>query len=519
MATVIHGSGKDLSAPSPSERGSWPVRHAPAILVGLITILLILWLRGPLCPDVSGQFWIARAMRHGSVLYHDIVEMNPPLWFWIAIPVDALAELFGARPEPFTIAFTGAVVFAATMAVRRLVPQPDGLRRTLFVCYGVIILLVMFARNLEQREHLALIGAVPYLTLCAARRDGRSVGIGMALVIGLFGGLAFSLKPYFLAVPILTELWLVFALRRSWRPLRPEAIALAATGLAYAGAVLVFTPQYLSEALPRFASVYRTTSPPFWQAMGLLPLWWLAILAVILSQWRALFAGKAPLTTALMIGGAGFAIAWGIQHKSWIYHGLPTTGCLALALAAMLLEVGPPLGKIRLVVPAMLLWPLSFAIVDTETKIDRSNDIAPALADLREGDAFALVSKLGVTTWPATIDRGLRTSSRYGQYWMLGGLDEHRGDPAINALTLRAIRETALDYRCLPPKVVIFVHRREDLNDKTISSNPYPYFNSVPEFAAVMRHYRLWQQGTVYDAYRPVSALEPIDPRVCRNPG
>ncbi|MBC7578731.1 MAG: hypothetical protein H7312_15420, partial [Tardiphaga sp.] len=53
-------------------------RWSPTMLVGLITLGLLLWFTGPLCPDVSGQFWLAHAMRRGARLYLDIVEINPP---------------------------------------------------------------------------------------------------------------------------------------------------------------------------------------------------------------------------------------------------------------------------------------------------------------------------------------------------------------------------------------------------------------------------------------------------------
>ena len=42
--------------------------------------------------DVAWQLWIARRMHAGANLYRDIIETNPPLWFWMALPVDRLRD-------------------------------------------------------------------------------------------------------------------------------------------------------------------------------------------------------------------------------------------------------------------------------------------------------------------------------------------------------------------------------------------------------------------------------------------
>ncbi|MFN2474356.1 MAG: hypothetical protein ABR588_10640 [Sphingomicrobium sp.] len=485
-----------------------------------ITLFLLAWFTGPLCPDVSGQFWNAHAMRRGARLYVDIVEINPPLWFWMAMPVDRLAELLGVRTQPVTIMVIAATVLGAVYAVGRLLPDASSRARAAFLAYVAAILLIMPARQLEQREHLVLIGAVPYLVLAAARRQQRDVRPMLALLIGVGAGLGFALKPYFLAVPASVELWLIVALRRAWRPGRPEIAALCMTGAAYAAAVLIFTPQYLSSAIPLLLTAYNGFGATFMQTIGLLPLIWLCILLGIIEQWRASRWPPAPLTTALLIGAGGFALAWALQHKGWLYQGLPASGCGALALAAILFETGPSASRlVRLFAPALLVWPLSFAIVDTETTITPNNDIAPALAELQAGDAFGLVSTAGATTWPSTVDRDLRLSSRYGQYWMLRALDQRPNDPAIRALAQRAVEETALDYRCLPPKVIIFVRLDRSPSNTEITTDPYRFFAHDPSFAAVLGRYRLWRIGPAYDAYRQALPLDPIDASLCRRPG
>jgi len=493
-----------------------PARAIPIVLVAILTAGLLALTRGALCPDVAGQFWYANAMRRGVRLYTDIVEINPPLWFWMAMPIDALADWLRLRTEPLAILAVAALVLLAMAAVGRLLDHLPGLRRIALLAYLAAVLLILPARQLEQREHLALIAAIPYLVLAATRQRGDRVSPLLAAAIGLAAGLGLALKPYFLAVPLLVECWHLAALRRAYRPLRPETVALAAVGVAYGAAVLLFARDYITVTLPLLRSAYGAVAS---SAVGSSPLLviWLLLALPILSQHRAIRSGRAPVTAALLIGGGGFAVAWALQHKAWFYHGLPTTGCLALALAAVVAEVGLPRNKaLGVSVPALLLLPLMFATIDMEMRVTPENDLGPAVADLREGDAFGLISASGATSWPALVNRGFRLSSRYGQYWMLHAIDAAPGDAALAALGRRVIRETAFDYRCLPPKVIIFTRPGRDLADAPPTADPLRYFLRVPEFADVLSHYRVWRSTPFYDAYRQVTPLAPVGRTLCR---
>ena len=489
----------------------------PTLVVLAITAVLLMVFTGPLCSDVSGQFWYARSLRHGTRLYTDIVEINPPLWFWMAIPLDNLAETLGIRAWPLVIATVGGLVVLAVGATGRLLNDMAQLQRVGLLVYIGLILLIMPALHLEQREHLVLIASVPYLVLATRRVRGQQVDRSLAIAIGIAAGLMFALKHYFLGVPVLLEIWLMLTLGRTWRPFRPETLALACTGLIYGIAFVVLAPSYFTNIVPMLSLAYVPLGPKFYQLFGPVEWIWGMMLVGFASQWRLIGSQRTPLTVAFLIGATGFALAWAIQHKGWVYQGVPTSGCLALALASLLIEAGPRIGRrFGLIVPALLALPLSFCVLSTEATITPANDIAPALADLKSGDRFALVSTIGATSWPATIDRRLRLSSRYGQYWMLDALDAAPQNQQVQAFGRTVVSQTAFDYRCNPPKVVVFV-RFDHIRpfDHRIVINPSGYFLRNPEFAAVMSHYRLWRSGRIYDAYVPSSPLPPVDRRLC----
>ncbi|HEX7851022.1 MAG TPA: hypothetical protein VF485_14930, partial [Sphingomonas sp.] len=66
---------------------NWPLAVALLLVVAAGALL---W-NTELINDVAWQLWVGRQMAHGVVLYADIVETKPPLWFWVAVPVVDLA--------------------------------------------------------------------------------------------------------------------------------------------------------------------------------------------------------------------------------------------------------------------------------------------------------------------------------------------------------------------------------------------------------------------------------------------
>jgi hypothetical protein len=83
-------------------------RYGPEAL-GATTALLVatLYLATEPCPDVAWQLWIGHQLRHGARLYIDIIETNPPLWFWMAMPVDWLADRLGTGANTVLVSAMG----------------------------------------------------------------------------------------------------------------------------------------------------------------------------------------------------------------------------------------------------------------------------------------------------------------------------------------------------------------------------------------------------------------------------
>src|SRR5947209_14930096 len=355
------------------------------VALGLTTVLTVLRLTGTVDSDVAWLLWIAGRIHAGAHLYRDIIETNPPLWFWMALPVDRAAALLHLRGETVLIVGIGSLVGLSLAATSRLLPQITALRRSLLLAYCALALAAMPWVHVGQREQIALIGTLPYAGLIALRYRGTPVSPWFAGLIGGAAALGFALKHYFLVVPGLLELSLLLVRGRQWRAIRPETIAIAAIGATYAAAVVIFERDFLTTIVPLIRLAYGAFGAPSLRYMfGPFAVLGLATFVLVGAQWR--FLRDAPFAAALVVAALGFGVAYFAQFKGWPYHAIPLLGCASLALAALLAESAAPLLGLRLAAPALLFLPLFLAATEWLHPVLPSADLLGATAGLQRGD-------------------------------------------------------------------------------------------------------------------------------------
>ena len=200
----------------------------------------------PLTHDVVWQLWIGERLHNGSRLYVDIMEINPPLWFWIAEFAATLAKIFSVSIKAVLVSTIVGWTGLAALLIHRLLRGLPG--RTWFVGYFIAAVSVYSFRYFGQREHLALLAAVPYAILIARRRLLMPVPFWLAVMTTIAAAFGFALKHYFVVIPALLEIWLLFgshgSRKRLW--LRPETIVLGVGAFSYALAVLICTPDFFT---------------------------------------------------------------------------------------------------------------------------------------------------------------------------------------------------------------------------------------------------------------------------------
>ena len=457
--------------------------------------------------DVAWQLWIAGRMHAGAHLYRDIIEVNPPLWFWMAIPVERVASTFHFPIIAVLIIGIGLLVMLSLAATNRLLDDISAGRRTFVLGFAALALAAMPWMHTGQREQIVMIGTLPYAALIAVRSEKRSIPTLLAIAVGIGAGLGFALKHYFLIVPALLELWLITSHRKSWRTFRPETIAVVSVGAAYAAAIFIFAPEWLTNIVPLLRLAYGATgAPTFWYLFGPFALVGLIILVLCASQYRRL--RSAPFAAALTVAAIGFTAAYFIQAKGWAYHAIPMLGCGTVALAYLLSESTGLSAVVRLLGPALLALPLFLAADDEMHPALPSPDLLGAVSGLNRGDSVGFLTTETAIPWSITLQRAYRYPSRYMGYWMMNAIIRNERlanpDPRLTALGRQVATETVEDFRCMPPKRIIVWRPRPGQHAFDI----LPFFQLDPEFVELLSHYRV-RGRTSLETYEQVSPLSP----------
>src|SRR3569623_2003562 len=209
------------------------LRPSLAVLACALVAVLIQSLWVPLDADVSWLITVCQRVLGGDRLYVDIVEVNPPASVWLYLPSVWAAERFGLRPEAVVVASFVAGALLSTAFAARLLRRLEDSRPDFLIPAIAFVLLVLPMALFAQREHLALILAVPSLAALALNAEGKTLSRTEALVAGAMAGLIIVIKPPFalaLAAPA------VFAVlrRRSVVPLLPGVAAALVIVVAYA---------------------------------------------------------------------------------------------------------------------------------------------------------------------------------------------------------------------------------------------------------------------------------------------
>lgn len=395
-------------------------RFEPAAAAALIVLPCLFLV--PVTHDAIWQIWIGRQLLGGARLYSDIVEINPPLWFWMAMPLAGIGDGLGLSSQAtITGFFCVAIALALYLTPRR------------FRLLALPVMTLLPLQDFAQREHFALISTIPYAFLIASRASGERPR--HALAIGLFAALGFALKPYFILVPIALELLLWNRHR-----VRAETLALAGAALAYAAAVLLLAPDYLTHVVPMARRAYGAFIGEFTSPV-------LVALSLVLTAGGVLIGRRkgSPASRALLLAAIAFLPAVLLQGKGWSYQTLPVRGLLFLAIAVdFAASRRNPVGDAFLLAAAALsLLPIGVYRNDFRPEMEAH------LRGIAPGSSIIVLASNPSTAWPMVEERDLRWKLSQFCLWQMAAAAKDR------ALEDDLRRIVARDSKKRPDYIVI----------------------------------------------------------------
>jgi hypothetical protein len=337
------------------------------LLVGLFVLLPLLWACGffwpPINHDVAANLDMARRWIGGDRLYRDVIDVNTPLVFVVYAIPEGFARLLGGSGTTWMVACVIAGVAASSIACHRILhrlfdgAQPVGL--VLLSLMAPFLLVVVPPDNsFGQREHVMTILALPYLFAAAARANRRDLPVRLSIAVGLAAGLGFSMKPHFVAIPLLVEAYVLTrrSLRVGLRDPLPWGIAAATTG--HVLFALLVTPDYVTFVLPFVFKYYTqiggSDAVSVLTGRYILPSLIAAAFAVVVTP--ALLRPRIVPVAALF--GLGAALSAVAQGKGWAYQSYPVMVMASIAMGATiagLIDRYVPLGGRSGRLPAVLI--------------------------------------------------------------------------------------------------------------------------------------------------------------------
>ncbi len=292
--------------------------------------------------DIAWYLFATRDWLGGAQLYVDIVEVNPPLNFYLTVPALGLANLLGVTDQQghyVAVALLLATALFWSGRILLVAHEMPTLKRLAFLLGTALAILLPVLNGLGQREQLLVICFLPWALIEASPRPVRR---GQTLVAAQFAAIGMCLKPHFVVLPLaVTALNCIEA--RSLRPiLAPTNMVFLATGLAYVGYVLAVHPAYLLETAPAAMWVYGAFGRPMLEVLsGLGPSLGLFVLLVAVAYRNGALTRETRLFFALAVAGLA---SYFLQGTGFSYHKVPFLTFTAVASFFLIHQASRGLG-------------------------------------------------------------------------------------------------------------------------------------------------------------------------------
>ena len=521
----------------------------PGVFLLLPLAWVIAYLIPPLNHDVAVILAISDRWLGGERMYVDMIDVNPPLIFMLNLIPAALSRLLSMEDTQALVFCVLAIALWSVVVSWRMFPSlvapAARTQHMIFLPLALFLAVVYPGEMFAQREHIMLLCAVPYLLLAAARFDGLKVSRGRMLTIAVIAGLGFALKPHFLAIPLLIEVYLLTA--RGWRKTLFDAVPWIMLGVmaAYVAAAWIFTPEYFTSVLPLVFDSYEEiggTNPLNVLYGRLLAPFMLMMVPLTIA---AFLLRLSPLTRMAGLAALGGALSGIAQAKGWPYHLLPAQ-VMTLLLTVLVVCQGIDkllaerfaggralpilsMAPLRLTVGALMLMLFCLAGATRTTFYDQLNfdnsqagKLLKLVKKYAEGQPVLIISPGIYPHFPVLNYANARLAMRFQTIWPLQGAYEscrpeearyHHPDkmPPMEQLLRRAVSEDFVKYH---PALVIMDKnpgirwcggREFDLTE---------YFLSIPAFAEEWKNYDIVYQFDRYVLFKRKApdAILPSEP-------
>lgn len=458
-----------------------------ALLVTIAYAVLVLF-PSHLNHDVSWIVYSAREMLNGKQFGLDVIDVNPPLAWWLTMPPVFIAKTLSASPilifRFYVLVLVGISVFLLQRTNKQLAYWQ--------LAAVAMIMIVMPGYEFGQREHLMVIFVVPYLANIIPAE--KNAPVLTRVIIGLLAGIGICLKPYFLLIPICVEIYRIAKTRNPFGIFRFETVTMFIVGLLYVAAVWIFSPAFFTEILPLALSGYADYSNPFSLvaitliSKSIAGFMVIVVLVFVGTRWRV---GSGFLAAAL-----GAALSVLLQSKGWDYHIFPVMAFLLLAVCLS----AQPTKYTAIHLAALILFCLALApnpirqavqLVSPAGQHNLVNTLTKRFSQLPvdQRKVFAFITSPRVI-WPAVLASNARWTGTQCCVYLVPAAVNNPGNKELQENANHQLQAMVEILQRDKPALIVINQAKHQLAFRKPGFDYFKYLNKRDAYAALFKQYK-----------------------------
>ena len=464
--------------------------------------------------DIAWYLIASERMLNGAKFAVDIIEVNPPLMNYLTMPAIILAKLTSATPMVcYKLLFILAISNSLFISNHLLKTCKDlsRLNRHIFIALIGIALTWGAGETFGQRDPLMFILILPYALLIHLMTINVRANLLLRILIGIMAGIGIALKPYFLAILIALEIYLMWSKKSIFTWLRIETILIATLLIAYISWVYFYIPEYFATILPyalKSYEIYRHS--PFTMLLEHQKTLSLYVLLTLYILSRGRLHKKLPMEGALLALAVGCIISFMIQRLGFTYHLAPVFYLFFTLITYNVIILSQQKENRKLAAILLILLGInSYASnIITPYKNPLSLEIADELSHLKAVNSITAFSNNMRLHFHQNLPYITKYGSRYPTLWTLPYYILHKDSLNLspkNKVELAAIKTDVIDtiikdFKLYKPDVVIIddPSRRPSIFGNTLAEfkkntgnfSYLSFFKQDQSFAKIWKNYQ-----------------------------
>lgn len=313
-----------------------------SVIVCIYVLAWIVQCRLFLSWDVSYLMHATMRLLSGGTYSKDFFNPNPPMILYLYIPPVVFSQILTWNIiltfRIYIFILASLSIFISYLLVRKIFLKQDDLLVRIFVVTLSSVFLVLPLYEFGQREHLLVILTMPYLLSIVYQLQGNIINKRYAIVVGLLAGLGFAIKPQFLIMLLLVELYYTAYKKNIFAWMRVETGIILGIITIHAAVIFFFYPDYLSIIIPYVMRNYYYGIGQSWHDVACYPIAIFCCIAILFYAVRVKNSPYGILNTILLIALIGFLFSYFLQRTIYYYHIVPAFS-LAILLCVLLFSL------------------------------------------------------------------------------------------------------------------------------------------------------------------------------------